>query len=454
MTQQSRLPASEHDDNTITKFLPRDAQNPRNWSTFRKWTIVASIGLVDLTVSFGASGFSPASSDFAAHFGLSSEIAGIGLSIFVLGLAFGPMFIAPLSEYYGRTALYLVPYGIFLICLALSAAVDNVPGFFVLRFFSGMFASVTIANFGGSIADLFSKNDVGPAMNIFLWAAVCGSPMGFFLMSLVAQSHGWRTVLWTLFGICAVLWAQLLVVLVPFGNETRHSVLLRRRARRHGKAIPEELQARSLKNLFTVTLARPFRFLSTETIVIFGALYNGFLYGISFLFNGAFGLVFGERGYGFDTLGVGLCFIGFIVGISLGPVAGIWQERYYQNSIQVGQTHPTASGSSHDSEAIRHNPEARVQLGKVAAVALPISLACYMVYSASALAGIGLARNVVGAIFPLIGNIMFERLGPRSAGSIIAGLALLLAPIPFVLERYGPNLRARSPFAYEHADDE
>ncbi|GIZ46444.1 hypothetical protein CKM354_000957000 [Cercospora kikuchii] len=503
MTQHSGLPAPGHDDHNIAKFLPEDAQNPRNWSAFRKWTIVASIGLVDLTVSFGASGFSPASSDFAAHFGLSSEIAGIGLSIFVLGLAFGPMFIAPLSEYYGRTALYLIPYGIFLVCLALSAAIDNVPGFFVLRFFSGLFASVTIANFGGSIADLFSKNDVGPAMNIFLWAAVCGSPMGFFLMSLVAQSHGWRAVLWTLFGICAVLWAQLLVVLVPFGNETRHTVLLRRRARRHGKAIPDEAQARSLKTLFTVTLARPFRFLSTETIVIFGALYNGFLYGISFLFNGAFGLVFGERGYGFDTLGVGLCFTGFIVGISLGPVTGIWQERYYQKSIQVGQTFSTGSGSSVESEAsallepsrtgaVRHNPEARVQLGKVAAVALPISLAwfawtaaskhwilpilatslfgwsfftlifmvaiyteeSYMVYSASALAGIGLARNVVGAIFPLIGNVMFERLGPRTAGSIIAGLALLLAPIPFILERYGPNLRARSPFAYEHADDE
>lgn len=380
---------------------------------------------------------------------------------------------------------------------------DNLPGFFVLRFLSGAFASVTIANFGGTIADLFARDEVGPAMNIFLWAAVGGSPIGFFLMSLVAQHHGWRVVLWTLLGICGALWLQLVVVLVPFGNETRHSVLLRRRACKQGKAVPEEAQARSLKTLFTVTLARPFRFLSTETIVIFGALYNGFLYGLSFMFNGAFGLVFGKEGYGFDTAGVGLCFLGLVLGISLGPVAGIWQERYYQRQIHGNRKTSEDSGSSEGSALLEHSgsnapkhiPEARVQLGKVAAILLPISLALfawtspsqygihwmvpvlatvlfgfsfftlifmvaiyteesYMIYSASALAGIGLARNVVGAIFPMVGNVMFEELGTNWAGTIIAGLALLLAPIPFVLERYGPKLRARSPFAYEHAEDE
>lgn len=399
----------------------------------------------------------------------------------------------------------MIPYGIFLVFLALTALVDNLPGFFILRLLSGAFASVTIANFGGTIADLFVRDELGPATNMFLWAAVGGSPIGFFLMSLVAQHHGWRVVLWTLLGICSTLWLQLVIVLVPFGNETRHSVLLRRRARKQGKKVPVEAQARPLNTLFTVTLARPVRFLSTETIVIFGALYNGFLYGLSFMFNGAFGLVFGKEGYGFDTAGVGLCFLGLVVGISLGPIAGIWQERYYQNQVYGNRKTSEDSGSSSSeisallepnrTNAPKHNPEARVQLGKMAAILLPISLALfawtspsqygihwmvpvlatvlfgfsfftlifmvaiyteesYMVYSASALAGIGLARNVVGAIFPMVGNIMFEELGTNWAGTIIAGLALLLAPIPFVLGRYGPKLRARSPFACEHAEDE
>ncbi|EME85607.1 uncharacterized protein MYCFIDRAFT_41178 [Pseudocercospora fijiensis CIRAD86] len=483
----------------VAKFAQGDPENPRAWPAWRKWTIVASVGLVDLTVSFGASGYSPASADFCQDFGIGHETGQLGLSLYVLGLALGPMFIAPLSEYYGRTALYLIPYGIFLLFLAGTALVHNLVGFMILRLLSGTFASVTIANFGGTIADLFERDQVGPAMNIFLWAAVGGSPIGFFLMSLVAEHHDWRTVFWALLGICAFCWLQLLVVLVPFHNETRHSVLIRRRARRENKVIAADAQARSLNQLFTVTIWRAFRFLSTETIVIFGALYNGFLYGLSFMFNSAFGLVFGKEGYGFNTLGVGCCFLGLVVGISLGPVVGVWQEQYYQRRVHGDNK------LSEDSEATallndgtskpKHIPEARVQLGKVAAILLPVSLfwfawtsppeynihymvpvlatvlfgfsfftlifmvaiyseESYMVYSASALAGIGLARNIAGAVFPLFGSRMFSELGYNWAGTIVACIACLLAPIPFVLERYGPQLRARSPFAFEHMDDD
>ena len=49
-----------------------------------------------------------------------------------------------------------------------------------------------------------------------------------------------------------------------------------------------------------------------------------------------------------------------MVGISFGPLTNLWQERYYQRRI-------AAAGE-------KNIPEARVQLGKVAAVAFPLSL--------------------------------------------------------------------------------
>jgi hypothetical protein len=78
----------------------------------------------------------------------------------------------------------------------------------------------------------------------------------------------------------------------------------------------------------------------------------------------------------------------------------------------------------------------------------------YMVFSASALAGVGLVRNLAGGVFPLFGMQMFENSGYNWAGTLLGGLALLLAPIPFVLERYGTKLRSRSPYARQHMDDE
>jgi MFS family permease len=490
----------------IVTFQPGDPHNPRNFSFWRKWAIVSSITLVDLSVSWGASGYSPATSKLTETFHVSSEIGVLGLSLYVLGLAFGPMTLAPLSEYYGRTYLYVVPYGIFLLFLLGTALVQSIGGFLVLRFFSGLFASVTVANFGGTIADLWPRDQIGPAMSIFLWAAVCGSPSGYFLMSFVAQTRGWRDVFWALLGICGGIWLILVVVLVGFKNETRHSVLLRRRAARLNKesgaemaTVPPEMQSKTLGQLFKGTLSRPFIFLAKETVIIFAALYNGFLYGISFLFNGAFGLVFGAKGYGFNKIGVGLAFLGLVVGISLGPIINIFQERYYQKRIRAAQGSTTTSEDSLQAEAgqdqFKNIPEARVQLSKIAAVLLPISLFwfawtsppqyhihwivpilattlfgysfytlilmtylyvedSYMVFSASALAGVALIRNLAGAGFPLFGSQMFENEGYNWAGSILAFLAMVLVPIPFILERWGPRIRARSPWARQHMEDD
>ena len=75
------------------------------------------------------------------------------------------------------------------------------------------------------------------------------------------------------------------------------------------------------------------------------------------------------------------------------------------------------------------------------------------VFSASALAGIGLVRNLAGAGFPLFGVQMFDNEGYEWAGSILGFLSLLLIPIPFVLSKYGRALRLRSPWARQHMDD-
>ena len=75
------------------------------------------------------------------------------------------------------------------------------------------------------------------------------------------------------------------------------------------------------------------------------------------------------------------------------------------------------------------------------------------VFSASALAGVGLVRNVAGAGFPLFARQMFLQEGYQWAGSILAFLALLLVPIPFILAKYGRILRLRSPWAKQHMDD-
>lgn len=75
------------------------------------------------------------------------------------------------------------------------------------------------------------------------------------------------------------------------------------------------------------------------------------------------------------------------------------------------------------------------------------------VFSASALAGLSVVRNTAGGGFPLFAQQMFTNEGYQWAGSILAFLAVLLIPIPFILEKYGRALRLRSSWAKQHMDD-
>ena len=63
-------------------------------------------------------------------------------------------------------------------------------------------------------------------------------------------------------------------------------------------------------------------------------------------------------------------------------------------------------------------------------------------YGASALAANGLLRYSFGAAFPMFTLQMYEKLGIGWATSLLAFIGVALLPIPFVLYKFGPALRA------------
>jgi hypothetical protein len=78
----------------------------------------------------------------------------------------------------------------------------------------------------------------------------------------------------------------------------------------------------------------------------------------------------------------------------------------------------------------------------------------YSSYSASALAGVILVRNLVGAGFPLFARQMYQKLGYEWASSLLAFLSILFVPIPIWWFYRGEELRLSSPWAREHFDQD
>ena len=76
---------------------------------------------------------------------MSREVAILPLSLYVAGFSIGPVFGAPLSEIYGRRAVYWATMPILLIFTAISGAANNVPLLIVMRFLAGSGGSAALA---------------------------------------------------------------------------------------------------------------------------------------------------------------------------------------------------------------------------------------------------------------------------------------------------------------------
>jgi multidrug resistance protein len=125
------------------------------------------------------------------QFDMSQEVVTLGLSVFVLGFALGPLIFAPLSELYGRQVLYFATFGAFTCFNVGCVTAQNIWSLIILRFFAGSFGSSPLTNAGGVIADLFSAKERGLAMTIFAVAPFMGPVLGPIIGGFLGQYAGW-----------------------------------------------------------------------------------------------------------------------------------------------------------------------------------------------------------------------------------------------------------------------
>ena len=72
----------------------------------------------------------------------------------------------------------------------------------------------------------------------------------------------------------------------------------------------------------------------------------------------------------------------------------------------------------------------------------------YTMFAASAVAGVTVLRSVAGFGFPLFAPFLYDCLDYGWGNSVLAFIAIFLGcPVPFILWRFGPNLRGKSTFA-------
>ncbi|GAA6059612.1 hypothetical protein JCM10212_005111 [Sporobolomyces blumeae] len=454
---------------------PSDPDNPFNWSPGRKWK-VASVGYIfTCLVSLSTSAYSISIESIETELDTSKTLALLGLSTFNLAFGTAPLILAPLSEVYGRSGIMIGSTLVFALFFLPQALAPNVAAMIVVRFIFGCAGSTGVALGGGILSEVFRDEDRGIAMLIFAWCASgptgLGPVIGGYLSS---RKNGFRYVNWLLLGLSLLFTLSLFFLL----DETRASVLLSRKAAKLRKDTGDDryvsrsdFEKTSLVEVWKTNLSRPVKLAVKEPVLGAFTTWISFTWGVMYLCLVSVPLVF-KQVFGFNTGEAGVVYVTQTIGSTIGVGIELYCQKLYKRN--VGQRGPeallytafwggvlfplgtfiytfSAYPSSHWIGPSIGLTILYAGLYLVFLATYSYVAASYALYASSALAVVGFIRNIAGAVFPLFTTAMYDRLGIQGAGGLTAGIATVLSLTPFFLFRYGPTLRARSPFAKELA---
>ncbi|OJJ50007.1 hypothetical protein ASPZODRAFT_139343 [Penicilliopsis zonata CBS 506.65] len=456
-------------------WIPNDPRNPMLFGKTKKWFITMVNAIATLAVAMVSSAYTGGIEEIMIQFGIGTEVATLGVSLFVLGFAIGPLFWAPLSELFGRQILFIATYAALTAFTAGSAGSQNARTLIILRFFAGSFGSSPLTNAGGVIADMFSAKDRGIAMSLFATAPFLGPVLGPIIGGFLGMTEGWRWVMGFLGIFCGVVWIVGSLVL----PETYAPVLLRRRAEKLSKLSGQVYRSKldvdqgkiQLKEAFGIALSRPWILLFKEPIVFLLSLYMAIIYGTLYMMFAAYPIVYEEhRGW---NQGVGsLPFLAIMVGMIFAVSYTFPDNKRYIKAQIANQGFAPAetrlppcmiasifipiglfwfAWTNYTSVHFMASVAAGVPFGfGLVLVFLSIMnylIDSYTIFAASVLAANSVLRSLFGAVFPLFTTYMYDNLGIHWASSIPAFLALACVPFPFLFYKYGPAIRSRCKFA-------
>ncbi|KAK4055293.1 hypothetical protein OIV83_000576 [Microbotryomycetes sp. JL201] len=458
-----------------------DPANPFNWSASKKWSI-ASVGIAFCSlVSISVSGYSISIDSVVNKLETSKTLALLGIWSFTLMFGTAPLLLAPFSETYGRSGIYIASAIVFTLFFIPQALARNIETMIIARFISGIAGSSAVSLVGGTISDCFRSNELGFPMALFTAAAFASTGLGPVMFGYVEQFYDFRLIQWIMFAMSGAFTLAMGFVL----RETRQSVLLSRKAAKLRKETGDDryqaasdFERGSLRQMMRTSLLRPVRMLCTEPVLISMTATISFGWALLYMLLVAIPIVL--RGtYGFSIGQAGLAFNSQVLGSGLGLLIDHFCEKLYHRTVA------------------KRGPEARLYQAMIGGLMIPVGAAifsftayphvhwiacligvtilyagmflCYLtcfsyladashadcaanrysLYASSALSAMSFVRNLIGSVCPLFTPQMYSTLGIQGASGLCTGLACILMVIPFVLFKYGLRLRERSPFAVE-----
>ncbi|PVH87147.1 MFS general substrate transporter [Cadophora sp. DSE1049] len=456
---------------------PLDPQNPLNWTTSKKVTNITILSLITFLSPLTSTMIAPSTQSVMTTFAsTSSTLASFITSSYLLGYAFGPLVLAPLSEIHGRLPIYHVCNVIFLIFNIACAVAPNLGALIVFRLFAGIAGSCPVTIGAGTIADIVVREKRGGAMAAWMLGPLFGPCMGPLAGGYLTEATSWRWSFW----VSAIAGGFLTILTFLFMSESYPPILLAKKTAHLLKTTSNPNLVSSLQSalspsaLLKRSILRPLKLLFLSPIVFLLSLYTAIVYSYLYLCFTTFPTIF-EAQYGFSQGTAGLVYLGIGVGSFVGiAVGGLMSDRVVVILVRRYGGEP--------------RPEYRLPTMMVGGFVVPIGLFMYgwtaeekthwiLPIIGTALLGAGMVitylasstylidaytshaasvtaastvfRSLLGALLPLAGRSMYAALGVGWGTSVLAFISVALLPLPFVFYGFGRRIRERRVFGVE-----
>ncbi|KAF2480130.1 putative major facilitator superfamily transporter [Neohortaea acidophila] len=456
-----------------------DQDNPLEWSKRYRWFIVLLLAFMAMTVTFTCIGIVPVAGavvkDLEGHRDKSASV--LLVTIWELGEAAGPLFIAPLSEIFGRWPTYNAANALFVVGILISVFSQSIDLLIFSRFLTGCAVATNVLN-PAIVGDMFPSENRGSAMAAMMLAPLIGGAMGPTVAGGLAQATGWREVLWLAIGLAGV--CELAFIL--FFRETYKPTILRRRAARLRRETGDDGYKTAFdregtdSSTMTVlkAMARPAKVIYSSSLLQILSIWGALVFAMFYVFSTSLPDMLQDL-YDFSPALTGVSFLTFsagsICGIAICNFVSDWlyiklEKKHGGRSYPEGRLPLSILGAFftplvmflYGWSADRHWP-VWVLLVSVVFVGLVVVTSivpmmtyitdAFGLYSASALTAVLILRCLAGSFLPLAMPPLTNLVGIGWGFSIIAATLLATAPIPALVMRYGPRWRQRSNYTME-----
>jgi len=265
--------------------------------------------------------------------------------------------------------------------------------------------------------------------------------------------------------------AAMFLLTLTFYRETYRPILLRRKLARLQKdqndtTLKIRTDPRFSFTILRQSIIRPLKLLTHSPSVALVCITSALIFSYYYLLLATFPRVF-EAQYRFNATGVGLTYFGLGFGNLLGLILfGAFSDRYLKYislrrqpvpedrlfPIYIGSLFVTTGllwyGWSAHTKLHWIMPIIGTSIFGLGFVAFMMPIVVYLIdewglYAASAIAANVFLRSAVGACLPLASGKLYDRLGLGWGNTVLALIAVVTAPVPWVLHWRGRWLRER-----------